>query len=105
MKTMDDLRKERDRALSQVSYLKQENDYLKYMLKEAEKSSMEAAASDVNVVTVRWFDGYLEKFECSEVRFGVTLLFMRLVDGSNRHIPLHQVRWYSLSKESHENNI
>lgn len=25
-------------------------------------------------VTVRWHDGYLEKFECTEVRFGCDLL-------------------------------
>lgn len=55
-----------------------------------------------NVVTVRWFDGYLETFECSEVRFGSDLLWMRLSNGKNRHIPVRQVRWFSLSNESHE---
>lgn len=54
------------------------------------------------VVNVRWFDGYREKFECSEVRFGGYLLFMRLTSGTNRQIPLHQVRWFSLNKEDHE---
>lgn len=55
------------------------------------------------VVNVRWFDGYLETFEASEVRFGAHLLWMRLTDGANRHIPLgSQVRWFSLSQESHE---
>lgn len=53
-------------------------------------------------VNVRWFDGYIEAFECSEVRFGVSLLWMRLVSGGNRHIPLHNVRWYSVTPESHE---
>ena len=56
----------------------------------------------INIVTVRWWDGYLEEFECSEVRFGCDLLWMRLSNGQNRHIPLRQVRWYSLSKESHQ---
>ena len=56
----------------------------------------------MNKVTVRWWDGYLEEFECSEVRFGSDLLFLRLESGSNRHIPLRQVRWFSLEKESHE---
>lgn len=56
----------------------------------------------MNKVTVRWRDGYLEEFECSEVRFGSDLLFLRLESGSNRHIPLRQVRWFSLEKESHE---
>lgn len=55
-----------------------------------------------NIVTVRWWDGYIEEFECSEVRFGCDLLWMRLTSGKNRHIPLRQVRWYSLSEESHQ---
>ena len=53
------------------------------------------------VVNVRWWDGYLETFEASEVRFGCDLLWMRLADGGNRQIPLRGVRWWSLSKESH----
>lgn len=56
----------------------------------------------MNVVNVRWHDSYLETFEAEEVRFGTDILFMRLTDGSNRHIPLRSVRWFSLSKESHE---
>ena len=55
-----------------------------------------------NIVTVRWWDGYLEEFECIEVRFGCDLLWLRLSNGSNRHIPLRQVRWFSTSIESHE---
>ena len=27
-----------------------------------------------NIVTVRWFDGYLEEFRATEVRFGSDLL-------------------------------
>jgi hypothetical protein len=54
------------------------------------------------IVNVRWNDGYLEMFEVSEVRFGSDLLWMRLLDGNNRHIPLRQVRWFSVSPESHE---
>ncbi len=56
----------------------------------------------VNTVTVRWFDGYMEVFEDSEVRFGSDLLWMRLKDGNNRHIPLRQVRWFGMSEESHQ---
>lgn len=52
-------------------------------------------------VNVRWNDGYLEVFDCSEVRFGSDLLWMRLSDGDNRHIPLRQVRWFSTNPESH----
>ncbi len=55
-----------------------------------------------NIVTVRWWDGYMETFECTEVRFGCDLLWMRLASGQNRHIPLRHVRWFGLSKESHE---
>jgi len=53
-------------------------------------------------VTVRWFDGYMEKFACTEVRFGSDLIWMRLLSGKNRHIPARQVRWYSVTPESHE---
>ena len=55
-----------------------------------------------NHVTVRWFDGYMEGFEAVEVRFGSDLLWMRLSNGKNRHIPLRHVRWFGMSKESHQ---
>lgn len=55
-----------------------------------------------NKVTVRWHDGYLEEFDATEVRFGSDLLWMRLANGKNRHIPLRSVRWFGLSKESHQ---
>lgn len=56
----------------------------------------------MNVVTVRWFDGYLEEFEATEVRFGSDLLWMRLSNGQNRHIPLRQVWWFGMTEESHQ---
>ena len=56
-------------------------------------------------VTVRWNDGYKEYFECSAVRFGSDLLWLKLKNGKNRHIPLRQVRWFSTDPESHEENI
>lgn len=56
----------------------------------------------VNIVTVRWFDGYMEEFEATECRFGSDLLFLRLTNGKNRHIPLRQVRWFGFSVESHQ---
>ncbi len=55
-----------------------------------------------NKVTVRWFDGYMEEFEATEVRFGSDLLFLRLSNGKNRHIPLRNVRWFGMSQESHQ---
>ena len=55
-----------------------------------------------NKVAVRWHDGYLEEFDAEEVRFGSDLLFIRLSDGKNRHIPLRSVRWFGMSKESHQ---
>ena len=57
---------------------------------------------ETNKVTVRWLDGYLEEFEATEVRFGSGLLWMRLSNKTNRHIPLVQVRWFSLENESHQ---
>jgi len=54
----------------------------------------------ITTVWVRWFDGLLERFETTEVRFGSDLLWMMLVDGANRHIPLRQVRWFSLDPYS-----
>lgn len=63
---------------------------------------VERRGEQINIVTVRWFDGYLEEFNATEVRFGCDLLFLRLQDGKNRHIPLRMVRWFSMSEESHE---
>ncbi len=60
------------------------------------------AKEETNIVTVRWFDGYKEDFEATEVRFGNSYLWMRLKNGQNRHIPLPQVRWFALSVESHQ---
>ena len=54
------------------------------------------------LVNVRWWDGYLESFECDEVRQGGHLLWMRLTSGQNRNIPLvGNVRWFSTDPESH----
>jgi hypothetical protein len=53
-------------------------------------------------VSVQWEDGYMEQFDASDVRFGCDLLWMRLESGSNRHIPLRSVRWFSVNPESHE---
>lgn len=49
-----------------------------------------------NKVTVRWFDGYMEDFEATEVRFGSDLLFIRLSSRQNR------VRWFGMEHESHQ---
>ncbi|KKL63149.1 hypothetical protein LCGC14_2178010 [marine sediment metagenome] len=53
------------------------------------------------LVNVRWFDGYLEAFECQEVRQSGSILWMRLVNGQNRTVPLGSVRWFSTDPESH----
>jgi len=53
-------------------------------------------------VHVRWFDGYIESFKAIEVKFGSDLLWMKLDDTCNRHIPLREVRWFSVYPESHE---
>lgn len=57
------------------------------------------------IVHVRWHDGYLEVFECVEVRFGSDLLWLKLQENKNRHIPLRQVRWFSQNPGSHETKI
>ena len=56
----------------------------------------------MNTVYVRWWDGYFEAFEAEEVRFGSDLLWLKLSNGQNRHVPLRQVRWFSVYPESHE---
>ena len=58
-------------------------------------------SDEVNIINVRWWDGYLETFEATEVRSGCDLLWLRLVDGPERNIPLRHVRWWSGSRESH----
>ena len=60
----------------------------------------EIGESMMNTVYVRWFDGYYEEFAVKEVRYGSDLLFMRLTNGTNRHIPLRHVRWFGLEKAS-----
>lgn len=60
------------------------------------------AQSESIVVTVRWHDGYMEKFEADEVRAGSDLLWLRQTNGAERNIPLRPVRWWSRSVESHE---
>lgn len=64
-------------------------------------SSTSPASAGSVFVSVRWHDGYLEEFTAAEVRFGSDLLWMRLANGSNRHIPLRSVRWFSTTPESH----
>jgi len=54
------------------------------------------------LVNVRWWDGYLEAFECEQVRQGGHILWMRLTNGQNRTIQLSgNVRWFSTDLESH----
>jgi len=56
----------------------------------------------MSTVEVRWFDGYLEVFSnVTEVRFGGYLLWIKMQNKQNRHIPLSQVRWYAVYPESH----
>jgi len=43
------------------------------------------------LVNVRWWDGYLETFECSEVRQGGHILWMKLMNGQNRTVPLVEI--------------
>lgn len=70
--------------------------------RQPDKGGNEMNRDSITIVTVRWFDGYKEDFECSEVRCGSDYLWMRLYSGKDRWIPVKQVRWYSLSPESHQ---
>lgn len=56
----------------------------------------------MTTVTVRWNDGYREEFIAKEVRFCSDLLWIDLCEGTNRHIPLRQVRWFSLNLPDRE---
>lgn len=56
----------------------------------------------INVLNVRWFDGYLKEFKCMSVEIGCDIIHIQLTDDSNIYIPTRQVRWYSTSIESHE---
>lgn len=57
---------------------------------------------DSIIVNVRWMDGYIEVFECGEVRQGAYIIWMKLTNGQNRTIPLiGNVRWFSTDPESH----
>ena len=56
----------------------------------------------INIVTVRWFDSYMEEFRATEVRTGAYYLWMRLENGTNRQIPTTQLRWFGTSIESHQ---
>ena len=73
------------------------------MKKHDKKKNKKQVKNKVNNVTVRWMDGYKEDFPATEIRFGSDLLWMRLEDGNNRHIPLRPVRWFGTSIESHQN--
>jgi len=53
------------------------------------------------LVNVRWSDGYLEVFDCTQVRQGGEIVWLRLTNGQNRTIPLSRVRWFSTDPESH----
>lgn len=49
----------------------------------------------VMTIKVRWFDGYFEKFEARAARSGNSILYIKLVSGEDRWVPLQQVRWFS----------
>ena len=42
---------------------------------------------------------FLESFEATDVRFGNALLWIKLaITDENRHIPLREVRWFSVEE-------
>jgi hypothetical protein len=48
------------------------------------------------IVKVRWFDGMMEDFTCTEVRPGKDHLWMKLESGENRWLPTKEIRWFSI---------
>jgi hypothetical protein len=85
-----------------LSELKRLTRDLEIDLRDKRRQEMKAATeAKTTLVNVRWADGYLEAFECSQVRQGGQILWMRLTDGQNRTIPLVGVRWFSTDPESH----
>ena len=73
------------------------------MFREDLGLSSKMEIKEVITVNVRWQDGYLEVFDCEEVRGGKDLLWMRLVSGTTRNIPLTgNVRWWNQYPESKE---
>lgn len=72
-----------------------------YSLGKESHQSAAATAEDMEImrcdtlVTVEWMDTYVEKFAATEVRYGCDLLWMRLKNGQNRHIPLREVAEFS----------
>lgn len=68
------------------------------MVNHIEKLENEIAKNEAEksrkLFAVRWWDGYCETFEVSEVRMGAYLLWMKLTSGEERRIPLlSNVRW------------
>lgn len=70
--------------------------------KKIMKKRRNMSANKESIVHVRWLDGYLERFECNEVRESKDFIWMRLTIGQNRRTPLCNVRWTSTIPESHE---
>ena len=56
------------------------------------------------LITVRWWDGYLETFNVFEksVRAGAYLLYFITTNGNERRIPVQQVRWYYLGNNNYK---
>jgi len=55
------------------------------------------------VVTCRWFDGYLKRFECADFSFSTDNLIVHTKTAIVT-IPLRFVRWWSTDPESHESS-
>ena len=51
-------------------------------------------------VSVRWLDGYSKTFKASDVKLGTDLIWMKLEDERNIHIPMWEVRWFLMYSEN-----
>jgi len=49
-------------------------------------------------VDVQWWDGQTETFEVWGMTIGKESLQLELTDGSVRHVPLRNVRWYDYGR-------
>ena len=72
-------------------------DKLEAKTKEFETKAKEF--DDRKLFAIRWWDGYCETFEVTEVRMGAYLIWMKLTSGEERRVPLlSNVRWAGFVK-------
>ena len=61
---------------------------------DPKERSNDETTNSTKTVEVCWFDGYIEEFEVTEVKYDSDFLRMLLKNEKNRYIPLCSVRWF-----------